>query len=146
MTFFAVIIWCCSYLFIIIIICLQASRVILVTPTLSACLTAMSKPLSQKCLTLLNLFHEKGPVCLPFLFHEASVQHFNRCLVLDQWLGPASQIPGRGKGAFAESILVKILEFFCMHFMHYPLLPGTTGQHTEKSIHSSHQNHIFCCS
>lgn len=79
--FLLLIIWCCSYLFIIIIICLQANRVILVTPNLSACLTATSKPLSQKCLTLLNLFHEKGPVCVHFPFHEASLQHFNRWLV-----------------------------------------------------------------
>lgn len=54
----------------------------------------------------------KDPECLHFLFRGASIQHFSRWLVLDQWLGPASQIPGRGRGAFAESILVKILTFF----------------------------------
>lgn len=56
--FFAVISWCCSYVFIIIVICLQANIAILVTPTLNACLTDRSRPLSQEYPTLLNLFHE----------------------------------------------------------------------------------------
>lgn len=64
--FFAVISWCCSYVFIIIVICLQANIAILVTPTLNACLTDRSRPLSQEYPTLLSLFHEMVLyICLP---------------------------------------------------------------------------------